>query len=196
MKELATMNFCAYGATQEGDETPFFCFTDHAQHFFYTWLTDLECEKLRAEEESIFIEHLAKYRKLMPSLALIFHLINVASGKERGAISVECVERAAAWCDYLEMHARRIYEMGLSPGYQAARNLARRIQGKDLNDPFDARDVYRKEWAFLKTREEVEAACELLIDLGWLREGALAEGRKTKRVFFINPKVLKRDTHE
>jgi putative DNA primase/helicase len=196
MKALATMNFSEYGAIQEGDEPPYFCFTDHAQHCFYTWLTDLECEKLNAEEEPILIEHLAKYRKLMPSLALIFHLINVASGKVRGAISTDCVERAAAWCDYLEAHARRIYEMGLSPGYQAARNLARRIQGKDLNDPFDTRDVYRKEWAFLKTREEVEAACELLIDLDWLKEGTLAEGRKTKRVFCINPKILKRGAHE
>jgi len=196
MKEISTMSFCAYGAIQEGDDPPYFCFTDQAQHFFYTWVTDLECEKLRAEEDSIFIDHLAKYRKLMPSLALIFHLINIANGKERGAIPLDCVERAAAWCDYLEMHARRIYEMGLSPGYQAARNLARRIQGRDLNDPFDVRDVYRKEWAFLKTREEVEAACELLIDLSWLREGTLSEGRKTKRAFFVNPKILKRGNHE
>jgi putative DNA primase/helicase len=196
MKALATMNFCEYGAVQEGEDTPYFCFTDHAQHTFFMWLTELEREKLIAEEEPILLEHFAKYRKLMPSLALIFHLINIASGKARGPISVECVERAAAWCEYLEHHARRIYEMGLSPGYQAARNLARRIQSRDLNDSFDARDVYRKEWAFLKTREEVEAACELLIDLGWLKEAALSEGRKAKRCFTINPKILKRGNHE
>lgn len=86
--------------------------------------------------------------------------------------------------------------MALSPGYQAARNLARRIQSHDLNDPFDARDVYRKEWAFLKTREEVEATCELLMELGWLKEGTISEGRKTKRCFFVNPKTLKRGNHE
>lgn len=196
MKELASMNFCDYGAIQEGEETPYFCFTDHAQHTFFVWLTELEREKLNAEEEPILLEHFAKYRKLMPSLALIFHLINVASGKARGPISVDCVEKAAAWCEYLEHHARRIYEMGLSPGYQAARNLARRIQWRDLNDSFDVRDVYRKEWAFLKTREEVEAACELLIDLGWLKEGTVSEGRKTKRCFSVNPKILKRGNHE
>lgn len=195
MKALSTMNFCEYGAIQEGDDIPYFCFTDHAQHTFFVWLTELEREKLNAEAEPILLEHFAKYRKLMPSLALIFHLINVASGKARGPISVECVERAAAWCEYLEHHARRIYEMGLSPGYQAARNLARRIQSRDLNDSFDARDVYRKEWAFLKTREEVEAACELLIDLGWLKEATLSEGRKAKRCFTVNPKILKRGNH-
>lgn len=196
MKNLASMNFCEFGALQEGEDTPYFCFTDHAQHTFFVWLTELEREKLVAEEEPILLEHFAKYRKLMPALALIFHLINIASGKAHGPISVDCVERAAAWCDYLEGHARRIYEMGLSPGYQAARNLARRIQSRDLNDPFDARDVYRKEWAFLKTREEVEAACELLIDLGWLKEGTLSEGRKSKRCFHVNPKILKRGNHE
>lgn len=196
MKELASMNFCEYGAIQEGDDTPYFCFTDQAQQTFFMWLTELEREKLNLEEEPILLEHFAKYRKLMPSLALIFHLINVASGKARGPISVDCVERAAAWCEYLEHHARRIYEMGLSTEHQAARNLARRIQSRDLNDPFDARDVYRKGWAFLKTREEVEAACELLIDLGWLKEATHSEGRKAKRCFTINPKILKRGHHE
>jgi hypothetical protein len=98
------MNFCDYGAIQEGEETPYFCFTDHAQHTFFVWLTELEREKLNAEEEPILLEHFAKYRKLVPSLALIFHLINVASGKARGPISVDCVERAAAWYEYLEGH--------------------------------------------------------------------------------------------
>ena len=31
----------------------------------------------------------------MPSFALIFHLINVGSDKTGGAITVDCVERAA-----------------------------------------------------------------------------------------------------
>ena len=70
------------------------------------------------------------------------------------------------------------------------------IQSRDLNNSFDVRDVYRKEWAFLKTREEVEEACELLIDLGWLKEGAPSEGRKAKRCFYVNPKILKRGIHE
>jgi hypothetical protein len=196
MRNLDSMNFCDFGAVKEGGDAPYFCFDDQAQQTFFTWLTKLEREKLTRDEEPILLEHFAKYRKLMPSLALIFHLINVASGKARDPISVDCVEKAAAWCEYLEDHARRIYEIGLSPGYQSARNLARRIQSRDLNNPFDVRDVYRKEWAFLKTMEEVEAACELLIDLGWLKEGTSVEGRKAKRCFTINPKILKKGNHE
>jgi putative DNA primase/helicase len=196
MRNLASMNFCEYGAVQEGEETPYFCFTDHAQHTFFVWLTELEREKLTAEEEPILLEHFAKYRKLMPSLALIFHLINVASGKARGAIPVKCVERAAAWCEYLEGHARRIYTSSVTAEYQAARNLVRKIQKGELHDRFDNRDVYRKHWALLKTKEEVESACNLLVENGWLREGTVSEGRKSKGCYFINPAVKKGANHE
>lgn len=81
MRNLDSMNFCDYGAVQEGDDTPYFSFSEDAQHSFFIWLTELEREKLNSEEEPILLEHFAKYRKLMPSLALIFHLINVASGR-------------------------------------------------------------------------------------------------------------------
>ncbi len=191
MRNLASMNFCEYGVVQEGEETPYFCFTDHTQHIFFVWLTELEREKLTSEEEPILLEHFTKYRKLMPSLALIFHLINVASGKARGPISVDCVERAAAWCEYLEGHARRIYTSSITAEYQAARNLIRKIQKGELHDRFDNRDIYRKHWALLKTKEEVESACNLLVENGWLREGAVSEGRKSKGCYFINPAVKK-----
>lgn len=196
MRNLASMNFCEYGAVQDGEDTPYFCFTNHAQHTFFVWLTELEREKLNTEEEPILLEHFAKYRKLMPSLALIFHLINIASGKSRGPISVECVERAAAWCEYLEHHARRIYTSSITAEYQAARNLIRKIQKGELHDRFDNRDIYRKHWSLLKTKEEVESACSLLVENGWLREGTVSEGRKTKGCYFINPAVKKGDNHD
>src|SRR3989338_1465844 len=196
MRNLTSMNFCEYGAVQEGEETPYFCFTDHAQHTFFVWLTELEREKLTSEEEPILLEHFAKYRKLMPSLALIFHLINIASDKARGAIPVECVERAAAWCEYLEGHARRVYTSSVTAEYQAARNLVRKIRQGELHDRFDNRDIYRKHWALLKTKEEVESVCNLLVENGWLREGVVSEGRKTKGCYFINPAVKKGANHE
>lgn len=129
----------------------------------------------------------------MPSLALIFHLINLASNKSVGAVTLDCVERAAGWCDYLESHARRVYGSGINPAYQAARHLARKIQKGEFKDHFDAREVYRKEWALLKTKEEVESACYILMEKGWLRETTLSEGRKTKTDYLINPKITSRE---
>ena len=61
----------------------------------------------------------------MPALALIFHLIDVADGKDSGFITERCT---AAWCECLEAHARRVYESSLDLSYQAARKLARKIQ--------------------------------------------------------------------
>ena len=49
--------------------------------------------------------HLAKYRKLVPSLALITHLAN----GRHGAIGIDAVSTALAWAKYLETHAARAY---------------------------------------------------------------------------------------
>jgi putative DNA primase/helicase len=202
ISKLASGDFTAYGASQEaGSRVPFFRFSASAQESFYLWLQTLE-ERLRTSpDEPLLLEHLAKYRKLLPALALLFHLIDTAdgnasgcttgtsTGQPTGPISLVSLERAAAWCTYLESHARRIYGMGLSPGYQAARHLARKIQGKTLGASFDLRDVYRKEWAFLKTREEVAKACEILVDHGWLQ----TETSKSNR-YRINPRLRSKST--
>lgn len=192
MVKLAKMEVVQYGAIlDETSETPYFYFDPQAQETFIEWLNELE-QKLRDNhDEPIITEHLTKYRKLMPSLALIFHLINVASGKSSGPVTLECVLRAAGWCDYLESHARRIYGCGLNESCQAARNLAGKIKKGEVKQTFDARDIYRKEWALLRTKEEVELACEILIEYGWLRENA---GPKQKKFYLINPQLLK-ETH-
>ena len=65
--------------------------------------------------------YLAKYRSLMPSLALLFELAD--DGRDK--ISLQHAKQAAAWCDYLESHARRIYSMIVSPERQAANELGR-----------------------------------------------------------------------
>lgn len=193
MLKLAKMNFSHQSAhLDEKSEIPYFHFDREAQGVFYEWLRELE-EKLRENsDETILIEHLAKYRKLMPSLALIFHLINLACNKSAGAVTVDCVERAAGWCDYLESHARRIYQIGSNHPYQAARNLARKIQEGELESPFDARDVYRKQWSLINNKEEAIVACHILVDKSWLRKGKTEEGGKTKTIYHINPKVSHR----
>ena len=70
---------------------------------------------------------MAKFRSLMPSLALIFHLIEVADGTAAEAVTLRSAQLAAQWCDYLETHARRIYGLVNDLGIQAAtvsQNLA------------------------------------------------------------------------
>lgn len=132
---------------------------DHtAQETFNTWRDDFE-RRLRTEEMAPSLEaHLTKYRSLLPSLALIFHLIDTP---DETAIGVSHVVRAARWLRYLETHARRLYAQILDPGVVAAAALVKRLPS--LPDPFTARDVYRNGWAGLD-RMQTDRAIEVLVD--------------------------------
>ena len=194
MVKLAHLDFTQHGALLDPQsETPYFHFDLQAQELFYEWLTEHEHKLRNDQDEPLIIEHLAKYRKLMPSLALIFHLIDIASGKNSKAISLECVEQAAGWCAYLEGHARRIYSMALNTSHQAARNLARKIEAGELKGQFDMREIYRKQWSFLKTKEEVELACDVLEESGWIKETTLSENGRSKQLYLIHPQLTTRN---
>ena len=104
-------------------------FTDEAQEVFDRWRDELET-RLRTEELPPALEsHLAKYRSLMPSLALIFHLIEYVDGTaEGGAVGLRPALQAAAWCEYLETHAARLYSSAENPAMEGARTLLDRIR--------------------------------------------------------------------
>lgn len=190
VERIADLDFSLSGAFLEEDSAiPYFHFSEDAQAVFDAWLTDLELIKLRGDEEDIIIEHLAKYRKLMPALALIFHILDLVDGKVSGQVTVQSAEKAAAWCDYLESHARRIYGMALDKTH-ATSALSKKIKNRSLNDRFTARDVYRKAWSMLITIYDVLDACEELIESHWLREQYIESSiGKGKTVYLINPKI-------
>lgn len=193
IQRMAEMGFTEYGAIkEEADRFPYLRFSDKAQIVFNEWLTDLELNKLRADEHPILLEHFGKYRSLMPSLALIFHLIGIADGAEVGPISVEAAEKAAAFCEYLESHARRVYGLVLDIDQQAAAQLVEKIQKGKLKDGFTARDVYRQNWHLLGNKVFAQAACDELVDAGWLRPEEMKKalrGRSPLPIYHINPKV-------
>ncbi|MGZ8927867.1 MAG: DUF3987 domain-containing protein [Methylobacter sp.] len=194
LRTLADADFKQYGALQgEYDARPYFRFDAAAQAVFNAWLTDLQLNRLPSEENPLMCEHLGKYRSLMPSLALIFHLIECANGKTSGKITEQAATLAVQWCEYLESHARRIYGMCMTPEREAAAILATHIKGGKLPNPFNARDVYRKHWQMLDDRVKTEAACAVLEDEDWLRKvRKKAEiGQTPLPEYWINPAVLK-----
>ena len=192
VERLAMMDFRQVGAFAEEGQTPFFRFADDAQEVFNTWLTELEA-KLRTDEEPVLQEHFGKYRSLMPSLALQFHLLNLAHAPRVniGQVTKECAEQAAAWCEYLETHARRVYGMVTNLTARAASRLAGKLEQGALPQTFTVRDVYRKEWSLLDDRQVIENACEELVSRGWLREHVTppAPGQRGKTEYLTNPKV-------
>jgi Protein of unknown function (DUF3987) len=82
-----------------------------------------------------------KFKKLMPVLALLFHLIEVIDGTASGPVTEIAAHRAAKWCDFLESHARRIYGLAIDIRFEAASKLAKKIKAEELPNPFTTRDV-------------------------------------------------------
>jgi len=189
LKQLADMDFLKVGAElPDVKRIPFFRFSPGGQAVFNEWLTDL-VTKLRTDDMPVMVEHLAKYRSLMPSLALIFHLLGVAAGKPSGPVTQEAAEMAAAWCEYLESHARRIYGLLGEVSVKAASELSKKIQAGRVADGFTARDIYKNCWHLLDSREKVVAACRELMEAGWLRE-YVPKDKKARLAYHINPKIF------
>jgi putative DNA primase/helicase len=182
-----------------------FRFASDAQELFIEWLSELEA-KIRGDElHPALISHLSKYRSLMPSLALLFELAEQAVfdvfdgatlAHSENLVSLENAKRAAAWCEYLESHARRVYSCVVTPQLRAARELADKIKRRKVGTDgfFSCRDVYTKGWSGLDSPDAVKQAAEVLQDAGWVRAAdsessdVLGRGRPAIR-YEINPEV-------
>jgi DNA primase len=179
-----------------GAENPArFRFASDAQELFVEWLAELEGKIRGGELHPALISHLSKYRKLMPALALLFELADAAAcGGSGDAVTLEHARLAAAWCEYLESHARRVYSCVVTPQLRAARELADKIKERKVgaHGVFSCRDVYLKGWSGLDTPEAVKQAAEVLQDAGWVREvygeSGPFGGRPANR-YEVNPRV-------
>lgn len=166
---------------------PVLKFNDEAQKVFNKWWALLE-NSLRAGERHPALEsHLSKYRKLIPALALLDHLISGNSGD----VGIDSLKRALSWHNFLFAHAERAYSTVVCSSLEGARSLLNHIKKGDLSDGFTIRDIYRKGWASLSTVKEASDAVEYLVDLGWIRsvrdeQKSAFDGRLTSRLF-INP---------
>lgn len=163
-------------------------FDDEAIELFVEWHVDhmrlLRSGSLHPALES----HLTKYLKLIPALALVCALVD---GRDE-AVGRTDVSRAIAWSLYLRSHAERIYAEGGNQTIENARTIERHIRRGALADGFTTREVRRKGWAGLASREAVEEALEALEDHGHIRKEPSAPdstGRPTTR-YRINPAIL------
>ena len=174
------------GATFEDGVIPYLRFDEAAQEQFSEWRTAFEPRIRGGNEHAAFEAHLAKYRKLVPALALLIHLADNGTG----AIGETALLKALAWAEYLESHARRAYASVTQAESESARALLNHIRRGDVPDPFSRRDVYLKHWAYLSTPEDTTQAVKLLCDLDWLREERHHEtGGAPKTLYRINPRA-------
>jgi len=183
LENLSAMTLGAEADSLAPTGVPFFRFDGPAQERFYRWRTHWEDYCRHGDHHPAMESHLTKYRKLVPALALIIHLVD---GRE-GSVHDPALEQAIGWAEVLESHARRIYARGIGPAVAHARALALRIVRGDLEDGFTLRDVYGKHWSLLGTRDEARMAADELVELDWLRAETQPTGGRPKRVHWINP---------
>jgi hypothetical protein len=191
---IADCDPVAFGAVPADEFTkrPCFRFSPDAQAVFIEWTSELHRKRLNRDDHPLVNQHLAKYDKLFPALALIFHLVDCAAATSTGRVSRSAALRAAAWCEYLESHARRCYGLLLDNGLRAAQALAGHIHKGHLAEGFTARDVSRNQWRYLTTADAIRGALEWLEDDGWLcgtPDPSDARGGRPTVRYAINPKV-------
>jgi putative DNA primase/helicase len=169
-------------------------FSPGAQEMFAEWLTDLQTVRVRNPDETgAMVSHLSKYAGLIPRLALVLKVCDsLASGCAVGAVDEKSLARAILWGEYLESHARRIYELADSPDETKAKLLLKRIRANDLGDRFNRREVRRKGWSGLKNQSDVDGAVTVLIEHGWLRarlSQSEINGRQSEHLL-VNPRAF------
>jgi hypothetical protein len=189
--ELSETNLCASGARRgQFDKTPFFRFDEAALEEFAAWHTKLQ-RQIRSPDLSPALKgHFAKYKKLVPALALVNHL---ADGGE-GSVSQSALRKAIAFSVYLESHAYRVYNVADAVEVMAAKAILAHIRQGDLADGFTARDVYRSRWAKLTDRTWVEAGLNMLVEFNHIAPTPIKPGQLGGRptiAHTINPAVFR-----
>jgi putative DNA primase/helicase len=177
-------------------------FTLAAQEIFVEWLVPFETEIRGDAFHPAMVSHLAKYRKLIPALALVFALIDTP--ESGGVIHEDELIRALAWGDYLRSHANRLYAAAVMPETTDAASLLAKIKAGKLTDTdgvmlerFTPRQIAVKGWAGLGTPEAVRKAADLLADYDWLRKDMTppgATGGRPSERYTINPAAMKGGT--
>ena len=174
----------------ETDTPTILNFSPEAQTVFNEWWYDLENKKLRnTDDHPALIAHLAKYRSLLPSLALIIHLVDTCDTGVT-AVSEMAVIKACGWCDYLESHARRIYHDATNNPLKAAKLILNKIKGSKLSNWFNPREINRKCWSGLTDATEVKEGIETLIDEGYLLECVIETSGRPAVTYRVHPDIM------
>lgn len=168
----------------EPDGIPFLRFDPAALIEFQEWRKNLE-QRLRGELHPAIESHLSKYRKLIPSLALILHLAN----RGIGPVSKRATLQALAWGNYLETHMSRAYGSISQPAVTVAKAILKKIKRGDLKSPFTTTDVWRPGWTNLNDREQVLLGLQLLEDYNYLFLEKIETGGRPKILYSLNEAI-------
>lgn len=182
---------------QENSETPLvFRFESAAQALFDDWRGELELELRSGQNHHALESHLSKYRKLVPSLALI---IAVCDGDNDLRVSERSLIKAILFSKYLRSHAERLYAAAANNHYEAAKILLGKIKSGKLAAQFKPRDIQQKGWSGVNTTDTIYNALSVLCDCGYLKKTVTTGGElggRPSEFYDVNPLVLREVSHD
>lgn len=173
------------GARRLANGSQLLHFTATAQKAFNAWYVANENMLASGGLDSARQSHFAKYRSLVPALALLFHLLDGHSGP----VCDDCLNRALSYATYLKSHADRIYASVSGHDHAAVRLLAERLLDGQLADGFTCRALTLKGWSGLATREQAQAAIDALVEYGWLTETEIRTGGRPSVKYALSPEA-------
>jgi hypothetical protein len=186
-RRLSDLAPISAGAEEDPFEAiPFLRFDAGAQRIFTKWRGDLEVRLRSGDLHPAMESHLAKYRKLVPALALI----NQLTDNDAGPVDELSLIRAVQFSEYLETHARRAYAAGSEAEVAAAKAILKHIRNGDLVDGFTARDIRQRDWANLPDSDQIRAGLGLLTDCNWIAGDRISTGGRPKTTYRINPRMV------
>ena len=183
IEALANIDAFTVGAeTDDHHSVPFLRFAPEAQTSFDAWRGDLKRELRTGRLPEHLEAVLAKYRSLVPSLAILTHLADGAGGP----VGAAALDKAVGWSSYLFAHARRIYGMIPTPKQAAQDELAEWIRGK--GGTMTSRDLTRGPRQFRGDAGNAEAALDSLVRAGrghWQPGASGPKGGRPNRIFVL-----------
>jgi putative DNA primase/helicase len=139
-------------------------FSKPAQALYITWTEQIQAQIRSDDLHPVMQSHLAKMPKTIAGLALLFELIDGG----RANVGKKATARAILWADYLQSHAERLYSLSAGQGMIGAKLILSRHD--KLPEIFTARNVQRKSWTGLSSRDAVADALDCLVDHRYLTE--------------------------
>lgn len=176
-------------AAMPAEDPAEFHFDPDAQLVFADWFERLEIRVRTEKMPEVLREHLSKYRSLMPSLALILHVVEEDDPPVE--IPMHRASRAIQLCEYFESHANRVYSGVIGSVNPGAELLALRIKEGKLGSRFTIRELSEKDWSNLNTPDKARAAVKTLEDAGWVRPVPREQNRagRPSQAYDANPRI-------
>ncbi|WP_273782952.1 DUF3987 domain-containing protein, partial [Bartonella sp. ML69XJBT] len=139
-------------------------FSAKAQEMFREWWENFQRTVKGGHFSAPLQAHLLKMPKTIPTLALIFELVEGG----RFEINKAALQTALRWEKYLLSHIKRLYGACDKLAAERAKLIVERCDW--LQDGFTVRDIYKRDWKSLKDNETVKQALDLLCRCNYIRE--------------------------